>query len=63
MSDQALIEGTGADWKTWLAILEEREAASLSHAAIAQMLMKDFNLDGWWAESIAVGFEQERGLR
>lgn len=63
MSDQALIEGTGADWKTWLAILDERDAASLDHAAIAHLLVKEFGVDGWWAQSITVGFEQERGLR
>ncbi|MEU6857420.1 hypothetical protein AB0B28_00885 [Glycomyces sp. NPDC046736] len=63
MSDQALIEGTGADWKTWLELLDERGAAELDHAAIARLLMRDFDIDGWWAQSITVGYEQERGLR
>lgn len=63
MSDQALIEGTGADWKTWLALLDERGAAELDHAAIARMLVREFEIDGWWAQSITVGYEQERGLR
>jgi hypothetical protein len=62
-SDQALIEGTGADWKTWLALLDERGAAELDHAAIARMLVHDFEIDGWWAQSITVGYEQERGMR
>ncbi|HEX2145618.1 MAG TPA: hypothetical protein VHG10_14035 [Glycomyces sp.] len=63
MSDQALIEGTGADWKTWLGLLDERSAAELDHAAIARMLVEEFEIDGWWAQSITVGYEQERGLR
>jgi hypothetical protein len=63
MSDQALIEGTGADWKTWLALLDERGAAELDHTAIARMLVREFEIDGWWAQSITVGYEQERGLR
>lgn len=63
MSDQALIEGTGADWMTWLAILDERDATALDHADIANLLVKEFNLDGWWAQSITVGYEQERGMR
>ncbi|WP_100448483.1 hypothetical protein [Glycomyces xiaoerkulensis] len=63
MSDQALIEGTGADWKTWLAILDERDATSLKHAAIAGLVAKEYGVDGWWAQSIAVGYEQERGMR
>jgi hypothetical protein len=63
MSDQALIEGTGADWKTWLALLDERDAAGLDHTAIARMLVSEFEVDGWWAQSITVGYEQERGLR
>lgn len=63
MSDQALIEGTGADWKTWLALLDERGAAELDHAAIARLLVREFEIDGWWAQSITVGYEQERGVR
>lgn len=63
MSDQALIEGTGADWKTWLELLDERGAARMDHTAIARMLVDDFDIDGWWAQSITVGYEQERGLR
>lgn len=63
MSDQALIEATGADWKTWLALLDERGAVGLDHAAIARMVMEEFEIDGWWAQSITVGYEQERGLR
>ncbi|SDK56818.1 hypothetical protein SAMN05216298_0582 [Glycomyces sambucus] len=63
MSDQALIEGTGADWRTWLALLDERGAADLDHAAIARLLVGEFEIDGWWAQSITVGYEQERGLR
>ncbi|MEU5155978.1 hypothetical protein [Glycomyces sp. NPDC021274] len=63
MSDQALIEGTGADWKTWLALLDERGAAALDHTAIARMLVQEFEVDGWWAQSITVGYEQERGMR
>jgi hypothetical protein len=63
MSDQSLIEGTGADWKSWLALLDERGAAELDHAAIARLLVHDFEIDGWWAQSITVGYEQERGMR
>jgi hypothetical protein len=63
MSDQALIEATGADWKTWLALLDERGAAKLDHTAIARMVVQEFEIDGWWAQSITVGYEQERGLR
>jgi len=63
MSDQALIEGTGANWETWLALLDERGAVALDHAAIARMLVSEFEIDGWWAQSITVGYEQERGLR
>lgn len=63
MSDQALIEGTGADWKTWLDLLDERGASGLDHAAIARMLVQEFEIDGWWAQSITVGYEQERGMR
>lgn len=63
MSDQALIEGTGANWETWLSLLDERGAAALDHAAIARMLVREFEIDGWWAQSITIGYEQERGLR
>jgi hypothetical protein len=60
MSDQALIEGTGVNWRTWLELLDERGAAGLDHAAVEQMLVREFEIDGWWAQSIAVGYERER---
>lgn len=63
VSDQALIEGTGANWRTWLELLDERGAAGLDHAAVTRMLMREFEIDGWWAESITVAYERERGLR
>jgi hypothetical protein len=60
MTDQALIEGTGANWRTWLELLGERGAAGLDHAAVARMLVREFEIDGWWAESIAARYERDR---
>ncbi|MCD0443258.1 hypothetical protein LO763_06415 [Glycomyces sp. A-F 0318] len=62
-SDQALIEGTGVNWRTWRELLDERGAAGLDRAAVARMLVREFEIDGWWAESVAAAYERERGPR
>ena len=63
MSDQDLIEGTGANWATWLELLDAREASTMDQSAIMRLLIDEFEIDGWWARSIAIGYERERGRR
>ncbi|MDJ0464477.1 hypothetical protein [Streptomyces sp. H27-C3] len=40
-----------------------RHATGLGHTEIARRLVDDHGVGGWYAQSITVGYEQERGLR
>ncbi len=54
---------TGRGWSAWLEILDREKSAQLGHKAIAELLHEKYGLPGWWAQSVAVGYEQARGLR
>ena len=64
MSDEAVARATGRDWNTWLQFLDHLGAQELSHKDIVALVAGPGRLsNGWWQQSIAVGYEQARGLR
>jgi uncharacterized protein YndB with AHSA1/START domain len=63
VSDDAIRNGSGRDWAEWLRILDAWGARQRSHAEIARFLHDDQGIDGWWAQTVAVGYERARGLR
>lgn len=63
LSDDVLREVTGKDWPQWFAVLDAWGATSRNHTEIARHVREDHGVDGWYAQSVAVGYEQERGLR
>lgn len=62
LSDDALLAATGNDWATWFALLDAEGWSRPSHQQIVAVLTAH-GVDGWWAQGIAVGYEQARGLR
>lgn len=56
-------KGTGKPWEYWLARLTKASAAELSHTDIAKLLEQEWNVPGWWAQTITVAFEQHIGRR
>ncbi|MFI9200337.1 hypothetical protein [Streptomyces sp. NPDC053048] len=63
LSDDSLRKNTGRGWAEWFTVLDEAEAVGLGHSAIARLLTQTHDVPGWYAHSITVGYEQERGLR
>ncbi|MCX4667392.1 hypothetical protein OG453_12075 [Streptomyces sp. NBC_01381] len=63
LSDEALREATGKGWEEWFALLDAWGGTSRNHTEIARHVREDHGVDGWYAQSVAVGYEQERGLR
>ncbi|MEV1055022.1 hypothetical protein [Streptomyces sp. NPDC049887] len=63
LSGQALHQATGKDWDGWFALLDSWGATGHDHAAIARHLVGAHGVPGWYAQSITVGYEQERGMR
>lgn len=62
-SDARLREHTGRGWRQWLRVLDAWGAKERKHREIAAHLTDDHGVPGWWAQTIAVGYERARGLR
>ncbi len=63
ISDQRLHEATGRTRDEWFEILDDAGARSWDHTRIARWLGGKHDVDGWWAQSVTIGYEQSRGLR
>lgn len=63
MSSEAVEKGTGKPLAHWLKVLDDFDAKAKGHAAAARHLQESHGLGGWWAQSVTVAYEQERGLR
>jgi hypothetical protein len=62
-SDAAYRKATGRTWPQWRRVLRAMGAADLPHAEIAQRLVREHGVPGWWAQSITVAFERAIGRR
>ena len=62
-SDEKLTEVTGLDWQAWLTILDEWGARERRHREIADFLIAEHGVPGWYAQAITTGYERARGLR
>lgn len=58
---------TGRDWASWLELFAAHGAEKLGHAEIAKVsraaLPNDMQSVDWWAQGVAIAFEQHMGLR
>jgi hypothetical protein len=63
MSDSAIQRGSGRTWDEWFTILDAWQGTTKGHTAIARYVAGEFNVDGWWAQNVTVGYERARGLR
>ncbi|MGH2697856.1 MAG: hypothetical protein ACRDJL_01480 [Actinomycetota bacterium] len=62
-SDESVLENTGRTWGEWFKLLDKRGAKAKKHPEIARWLSEEQEVDGWWAQSVTVAYEQERGMR
>ena len=63
MSDAAVSKATGKTWPDWTAILDGAKASAMKHRAIANHVLENNDVSGWWAQMITVSYERFRGLR
>jgi hypothetical protein len=61
--DAAVKKATGKDWSQWFALLDKSGAKKMDHKAMAAHLYDVLGCPGWWSQMIAVGYEQQHGLR
>ncbi|WP_167040765.1 hypothetical protein [Salinibacterium sp. ZJ454] len=63
LSDEAMLKATGKAPDDWFALLDAEKATLWTHTEIARWLVDVQGVDGWWAQSVTVRYEQERGMR
>jgi hypothetical protein len=63
VSDAKIKEATGKKWDQWFSILDRGGARDKKHGEIARFLTDTHDVEGWWAQSITVGYERARGMR
>jgi hypothetical protein len=63
MGDEAVRAKTGKTWKQWVRALDVVDAAEMPHRDIARHVGGTYDLSGWWAQTVTVGYERIRGLR
>ncbi len=63
MSDATIKEKTGCTWERWVYALDRRKADQMSHGEIAAIVNMKYKIDGWWSQTVTVGYERIKGLR
>jgi hypothetical protein len=63
VSDAAVQRATGKSWDEWFALLDAWDGTTHGHAEIARYLYETYDIDGWWAQGVTVGYERARGMR
>jgi len=63
ISVAAVVRATGRNWEEWESRIAGAEQGVWSHREIAAWLKTECGLDAWWAQTIAVDYEQRRGRR
>lgn len=63
IGDQTVRRRTGRGWEEWFRLLDRWGAVERDHAAIARYMEEAHGVSGWWAQTVAVEYERERGLR
>jgi hypothetical protein len=63
MSDEKLKAKTGCNWERWVYALDRRGADKMSHRDIAALVKQKYKVDGWWSQTVTVGYERIKGLR
>jgi len=63
VSDAAVQRATGKSWDEWFALLDAWQGKTHNHTEIARHVHQTYGIDGWWAQSVTVGYERARGMR
>ena len=63
VSEETVLAKTGKTWAEWLAILDQAGATQMNHKEIVAYLVEHYQLKNWWQQTVAVTYEQARGLR
>ena len=63
----AITKATNRPWDDWVAALDAAGAREMNHGDIAKQALKlmpePVEQKGWWAQGVAIAYEQHAGLR
>lgn len=63
----AIEKATNRAWADWVSLLNDAGADEMPHAEIAVLAQSKLSADlgnpGWWAQSVAIAYEQQLGRR
>lgn len=62
-TDETVLKNTGKNWSDWKAVIDKWGGAEKSHTEIAAYLVDEHQVEGWWAQSVTVGYERAIGRR
>jgi hypothetical protein len=62
-SDEVVREATGRGWDEWCDVIDAFPGRGDGHAAIATHVQQEHDVEGWWAQTVTVGYERIVGLR
>jgi hypothetical protein len=62
-SDAIIKEKTGCSWERWVKVLDHAKAHTWPHREIAKHVVEKYEIPGWWAQTVTVGYERIKGLR
>lgn len=63
VTDEAVKAKTGKTWKEWIRALDKEGCAARDHKGIVGVLKDEYRISPWWQQTVAVGYEQAKGLR
>lgn len=63
LTDDAVKAKTGKPWDEWCKIIDRAGGRMMDHGEIALLLQERMGLSRWWSQMVAVGYENERGIR
>ena len=63
VSEASIRKGTGKGWDEWFRVLDAWGGTEHTHTEIARYVSSELGLDGWWSQSVTVGYERARGMR
>ena len=63
MKDSVIRAKTGKGWSEWVELLDRHGAVQMTHTEVARLVHDSYKVDGWWSQSVTVGYERIKGLR
>ncbi|HEV7596404.1 MAG TPA: hypothetical protein VGO33_15510 [Gemmatimonadaceae bacterium] len=63
MSDETIKAKTGCTWERWVHALDRKGAEKMTHRDIVAVVNEKYKIDGWWSQTVTVGYERIKGLR